>query len=327
MKVWTPPEKGRSRYAARSIGGVLVAVFFCMAIICIVMLLAIHFGWPVWSASAVVCAVATVLCIWLAVAAGRRSLRDALMFLLDGKDRLFVLDVRLLAGLARNITGFVRAAVEIQRELERLKNTLPEMRKPPNAAVQIVQVEHIAERARGRALLCRVRYAGGREEKRTYLLVRGYEDEDWLLRELERRMPGEALVEPRQTRAPLYAVLSLAALAVCTVLCVLSHPAVAVLPQCCMFLRGLPLSGGAGNKALSSHAHVPPLWAHILPQGGSIMFGVILGFIATHMLYFALHLESSSFPKPLSAKEEIEAFAAFKAGDMAATTCALWHTL
>ena len=241
MKVWTPPEKGRSRYAARSIGGVLVAVFFCMAIICIVMLLAIHFGWPVWSASAVVCAVATVLCIWLAVAAGRRSLRAALMFLLDGKDRLFVLDVRLLAGPARNITGFVRAAVEIQRELERLKNTLPEMRKPPNAAVQIVQVEHIAERARGRALLCRVRYAGGREEKRTYLLVRGYEDEDWLLRELERRMPGEALVEPRQTRAPLYAVLSLAALAVCTVLCVLSHPAVAVLPQNLYF----PLLGGA----------------------------------------------------------------------------------
>lgn len=29
MKVWTPPEKGRSRYAARSIGGVLVAVPFC----------------------------------------------------------------------------------------------------------------------------------------------------------------------------------------------------------------------------------------------------------------------------------------------------------
>lgn len=81
----------------------LVAVFFCMAIICIVMLLAIHFGWPVWSASAVGCAVATALCIWLAVAAGRRSLRDALMFLLDGKDRLFVLDVRLLARARRGI--------------------------------------------------------------------------------------------------------------------------------------------------------------------------------------------------------------------------------
>ena len=43
------------------------------------------------------------------------------------------------------------------------------------------------------------------------------------------------------------------------------------------------------------------------------MFGVILGFIATHMLYFALHLESSSFPKPLSAKEEIEAKEEIKA--------------
>lgn len=49
-----------------------------------------------------------------------------------------------------------------------------------------------------------------------------------------------------------------------------------------------------------------------------MMFSVIFSFIATHILYFALHLESSSFPKPLSAREEIEAFAAFKAGDMAA---------
>lgn len=57
------------------------------------------------------------------------------------------------------------------------------------------------------------------------------------------------------------------------------------------------------------------------------MFGVILGFIATHMLYFALHLESSSFPKPLSAKEEIEAFAAFKAGDMAARDKLIRHNL
>ena len=87
--------------------------------------------------------------------------------------------------------------------------------------MQIVQVEHIAERAWGRALLCRV-CAMRVEERKSVLiwLVRGYEDEDWLLRELERRMPGEALVEPRQTRAPLYAVFSLAALAVCTVPCV-----------------------------------------------------------------------------------------------------------
>ena len=58
-----------------------------------------------------------------------------------------------------------------------------------------------------------------------------------------------------------------------------------------------------------------------------MMFSVILSFIATHILYFALHLESSSFPKPLSAREEIEAFAAFKAGDMAARDKLIQHNL
>ena len=58
-----------------------------------------------------------------------------------------------------------------------------------------------------------------------------------------------------------------------------------------------------------------------------MMFSVIFSFIATHILYFALHLESSSFPKPLSAREEIEAFAAFKAGDMAARDKLIQHNL
>ena len=42
------------------------------------------------------------------------------------------------------------------------------------------------------------------------------------------------------------------------------------------------------------------------------MFSIFLSFIASHMLYFALHLESSSFPRPLSAREEADAFDAMK---------------
>ena len=48
------------------------------------------------------------------------------------------------------------------------------------------------------------------------------------------------------------------------------------------------------------------------------MFGIIFSFVASQILYFALHLESSSFPKPLSARDEIAAFEAMKNGDMAA---------
>jgi RNA polymerase sporulation-specific sigma factor len=57
------------------------------------------------------------------------------------------------------------------------------------------------------------------------------------------------------------------------------------------------------------------------------MLGVIVGFVASNILYFALHLESNSFPKPLSARDEIDAFAAFKAGDMAARDRLIRHNL
>ncbi|MEF9969027.1 MAG: RNA polymerase sporulation sigma factor SigK [Ruthenibacterium sp.] len=57
------------------------------------------------------------------------------------------------------------------------------------------------------------------------------------------------------------------------------------------------------------------------------MFGMILSFVASHILYFALHLESSSFPKPLTVQQEIEAFAAYKAGDKKARETLISHNL
>ena len=57
------------------------------------------------------------------------------------------------------------------------------------------------------------------------------------------------------------------------------------------------------------------------------MFGIIFNFVASQILYFALHLESSSFPKPLSARDEIAAFEAMKNGDMAARDKLIRHNL
>ena len=45
------------------------------------------------------------------------------------------------------------------------------------------------------------------------------------------------------------------------------------------------------------------------------MLLTLLQFFATKFLVLALHLEAGSFPKPLSAREEIETFAALRAGD------------
>ena len=56
----------------------------------------------------------------------------------------------------------------------------------------------------------------------------------------------------------------------------------------------------------------------------------IYGFFAigcSHLLYLALRLETGSFPKPLSAKEEQAAFAAMRAGDAAARETLICHNL
>ena len=58
----------------------------------------------------------------------------------------------------------------------------------------------------------------------------------------------------------------------------------------------------------------------------------LLQFFASKFLLLALHLEAGSFPRPLTAKEEIETFAALRAGDSTArenssgTICAWWLT-
>lgn len=57
------------------------------------------------------------------------------------------------------------------------------------------------------------------------------------------------------------------------------------------------------------------------------MFGVFFSFIASHILYLALHLETGSFPRPLTPRQEVEAFAAFKQGDMAARDRIIRHNL
>ena len=57
------------------------------------------------------------------------------------------------------------------------------------------------------------------------------------------------------------------------------------------------------------------------------MLLTLLQFFATKFLVLALHLEAGSFPKPLSAGEEIETFAALRAGDRSAREKIIRHNL
>ena len=57
------------------------------------------------------------------------------------------------------------------------------------------------------------------------------------------------------------------------------------------------------------------------------MLLTLLQFFATKFLVLALHLEAGSFPKPLSAREEIDTFAALRAGDRSAREKIIRHNL
>lgn len=57
------------------------------------------------------------------------------------------------------------------------------------------------------------------------------------------------------------------------------------------------------------------------------MLLTLLQFFATKFLVLALHLETGSFPKPLSAREEVKTFAALRAGDPTARETLIRHNL
>ena len=57
------------------------------------------------------------------------------------------------------------------------------------------------------------------------------------------------------------------------------------------------------------------------------MFAAVLSMAAARFLYLALHLEAGSFPRPLSPRQEAEAFRALRAGDPQARDRIIRHNL
>ena len=62
-------------------------------------------------------------------------------------------------------------------------------------------------------------------------------------------------------------------------------------------------------------------------MGGALYAVDSAAIFATKFLVLALHLEAGSFPKPLSAREEVETFAALRAGDPTARETLIRHNL
>lgn len=236
-KIWMCGSGGaRNRYALGTLGSILgiVMLMVCLIFGATAAGLALH--WPMQWVSVLTCAGVTALGVWLGLAVGRRSLGQATVFLLTGDDRLFFLNAA-DGNRGRDPLDYAAGTLDTQALLRRLA-AAPYV---PVGAKEILQVESIRETARTYALRCRMRVGSGPVFCRTCLLVKGLEEEDQLLHQLERRLDWRTDLEPQENRTPFYLVLSGGVLAVLILVCVFSHPGVAVLPAGLYF----PCLGGA----------------------------------------------------------------------------------
>ena len=184
-------------------------------------------GAPVELLSLGLCLGISALTVFLALRLGRRSVQDATAFFWMEGDRLFAVDARRLVHHGRNVLDHAAAMGEVQQFLRKIAKD-PYL---PAGADEILKVERLREEPSHYVLVCRVRHPDRQVIRRTYFLGKGMEDQELLLHQLERREHVENAWEPAEDRTPFFILLSALVCVSFGALCVLSHPAVAQLPQ------------------------------------------------------------------------------------------------
>lgn len=228
QKVWMSPATGRkNHYAQRTLGSIVGIAALMLLLICGGTLLSYYLHWPREIFSVLLCFGATALAVWLALRVGWRSVRDATVFFLTEDDRLYAMDARTLSDHGHGIPGYIAGTAETQKFLR----TIAARPFVPAGADEVLKVERIRENRSYYAIICQVRHPNRQMVRRTYFLVKGSEDEDLLLYQLERRQSWENRLELAENRNPRYLLISTLTLAGLIALCVLSHPEVGQLPQ------------------------------------------------------------------------------------------------
>lgn len=177
------------------------------------------------------CIAVTLLVLWLALQAARRSVKEDTLFFLAENDRFYGIQARMLVKYSGNVLGQSLGAISVQKLLRQMaKQTFV-----PAEAEEILRVEHIRENRCDYVVRCWVRYHDGHMARRTYFVVNGIEDKDLLLYQFRRRQGGteaSGVWENRNLTGMLFSVL---ALLVSGAVCAASHPAVGKLPQMLYF--------------------------------------------------------------------------------------------
>lgn len=198
MRIWTSADPEEKKYyALRMVGGLTGILLLALLLIFAGVFAGFRMGWKMEEVSLVLCVGITALCVCLAFRLGQQSLRARLIFCLDDEDRLFVVEAGKYIQAGSGLAGYISLAHRTQKELEKLTapNGLLEREMSRTESLtgqepQIVSVERIRERERSYRVICHLKYPNQKEGKWTYSIVKGYEDEEGLMWELERRRRG-----------------------------------------------------------------------------------------------------------------------------------------
>lgn len=227
-KIWMSPEtKKKSHFFLGTTGVILGIVLLSVLLILTGSILIEILGLSKKVFSLFLCIGVTILGVYLALKTGQRSLQNTMVFFLTEEDRLFVLDVRTLVYCGNNFISYQKASGKIQTYLRKLSQ------KPflPRDAHEIVKVNFIKENRNSYVLNCQIKYQESFMEEQTFFLVKGYEEEELLLYQLERRKTWENVLEPSTRKTPFYILISGLSMVLCGGVCVLSHPMIEKLPQ------------------------------------------------------------------------------------------------
>ena len=221
----------KSHYGVKTIGGIVGIAVLMAVIICGGVFMSSFFPLPREIFSVVLLIIAMTIGISLALRLGWLTVRDATIFLLTEDHRLFSLDARSISPSGGSLINNINHVINTQTILRQLSShpTL-HMR-----AEEILKVEKIRENNTYYAIRCQSKRQDRAAVKRTWFLVKGLEDEDLLLRELELRETWENSLESPESRTPFAALASFLVWAGLITLCVLSHPAFGKLPQSIYF--------------------------------------------------------------------------------------------
>ena len=231
-QVWMSPDTGKkSRYAWRTLGGIVGIVAVTMLLICGGVFLSFSLHLPRERFGMALCCGSTGLAVILSLKLGQRSVDDATVFFLTEDDSLYAMDARRLSNHGHHVLDYAAGTIETQKFLRKLaKNPFV-----PAGADQILKVEGIKEHPTFYTVRCQVRHPNRQVIRQTYFWGKGLETEAVLLYQLERRRSWDNAFALTHNRNPFYIVVSAVICIGFTTLCVLSHPDLAQLPQLLYF--------------------------------------------------------------------------------------------